>query len=61
MIYNEKNTIICIKYKQIGEHKKIQIIYEINYNQESHNMLFGNLPKDVIKSYVNGVKSIPKQ
>lgn len=57
--FNEKNTIIVIKYIQKGDKKIIDRIYEIDYNKECHQTLFGNLPKEEIERYVNGVKSIP--
>jgi len=57
--FSKKNTIICIKYKQVDKCKIIQHIYEIDYNKECHNHLFGNLPESVIKSYIEGIKSIP--
>ena len=59
--FNEKNTIIVYKYKQIdANYKKLENIYEINYNKECHKKLFGDLPIDVLKEYVEFVKSIPK-
>ena len=58
--FNKKNTIIVINYDQLNDSKKaIKRIYEIDYNKECHKKLFGNLPKDEIKNYVDGVKSIP--
>jgi hypothetical protein len=56
-----KNTMIIVKYTQNNEKKIIQHIYEIDYNEECHKLLFGNLPESVIKSYVASVKSIPKK
>jgi|TARA_B100000401_G_scaffold83709_1_gene52975 hypothetical protein len=57
--FDEKNTIIVIKYIQIGDSKKIENVYEIEYNEACHKMLFGNIPKHDLENYVNGVKSIP--
>jgi len=57
--FSKQNTIIVIKYKQCDEYKIIQTIYEINYNTECHDYLFGNLPKNIIEKYVENVKSIP--
>jgi hypothetical protein len=57
--FTKKITIICIQYKQDKNCKIIKHIYEINYNKECHAHLFGNLPKEVIKTYVDNVKSIP--
>ena len=60
--FNDKNTIIVYKYKQIdGNYKKLENIYEINYNKECHKRLFGDLPIDVLKEYVDLVKSIQKK
>lgn len=55
----EKNTIIIIKYKQIENKKITENIYEIDYNEKCHKLLFGNLPKDIIENYITKVKSIP--
>lgn len=56
----EKNTIIVIKFKQVGLEKIVEKIYEIDYNVECHKLLFGNLSKKVIENYVKNVKTIPK-
>jgi hypothetical protein len=58
--FNKINTIIVIKYKQSNDYKNIQIIYQINYNKECHEYLFGNLPEHIIRQYVENIKSIPK-
>ena len=58
--FEEKNTIIVVKCKQLQNIKKIIKIYEINYNAECHRYLFGNLTKKIIEDYVKNVKSIPK-
>jgi len=57
--FSEKNTIFVINYEQTDTEKIIKHIYEIDYNQECHKLLFGNLPKEVIENYVKCVKSIP--
>lgn len=57
--FQERNTIIVIKYKQTHTEKVIENIYEIDYNAECHKLLFGNLPLEVIKQYVECVKAIP--
>ena len=59
--YNSECTIIVIKYKQIKDEKVIEKIYEINYNDKCHKLLFGDLPRDVIEEYVKNVNSIPKK
>jgi len=59
--FKEQNTIIVIKYSQTETHKTIEHIYEINYNEKCHQLLFGDLPKEVIEEYVKNVKSIPKK
>lgn len=53
------NTIIIIFYYQTPTHKIIRQIWEMNFNKDLHDYLFGNLPKEVIENYVKGVKSIP--
>jgi hypothetical protein len=58
--FDEKHTIIVILYYQTETHKIIKNIYEIDYNKKCHELLFGNLPKEEIYKYVEGVKSIPK-
>jgi len=58
--FDEKNTIIVVQYLQIENRKHVKHIYEINYNKECHQLLFGNLPLYEIENYVNNVKSIPK-
>lgn len=57
--FRQVNTIIVISYKQIEDYKIIQNIYEIDYNKDCHNILFGNISKEDIEKYVKGVKSIP--
>ena len=57
--FNEINTIIVVKYLQKDTQKVIKNTYEINYNEDCHQVLFGNLTKEIIESYVSGVKSIP--
>ena len=57
--FNEKNTIIVLKYKQIANKKVIQNIYEIDYNEQCHKLLFGDLPRAILEDYVKKVKSIP--
>ena len=59
--FNDKNTLIIIQYNQLEQYKSIKHIYEINYNRECHEKLFGNLPMEEVKEYVNNVKSIPKE
>lgn len=54
----KKNTIICVKYKQIENKKVIKKIYEINYNEEMHKFLFGTITKEELTAYINFVKSI---
>ena len=53
-----KNTIICVEYRQIVDKKVIKKIYEINYNEEMHKYLFGTITKEELTEYVNFVKSI---
>ncbi len=59
--FNEKNTIVVVKYEQTDTHKTVKRIYEIDYNRECHKLLFGDLPKEAIEEYVINVKSIPKK
>jgi hypothetical protein len=57
--FDEKNTIIVIKYKQTLTQKIVTSVYEIDYNKSCHKLLFGNLTRDILEKYVSGVKSIP--
>ena len=41
-------TMIIIHYKQQGHQKVIRAIYEVDYNEECHKMLFGTLSLDDI-------------
>ena len=58
---NDKNTLVLGIYLQIGNNKKLVKLIEVNYNKELYDYLFGNLPKNEIKKYVEGVKSIPNK
>ena len=57
--FDDTNTIIVKRYIQDGDNKKTVRLYEINYNRECHALLFGNLPPDAVKEYVEGVSRIP--
>jgi hypothetical protein len=57
--FSKKNTIIVVKYEQVGDYKTIKRIYEIDYNKKCHEMLFGNLPLSEIEEYNKMVKTIP--
>ena len=57
--FNKKNTIIVIKYAQIGNQKIVECIYEIDYTRDMHQILFGDCSLEVIQEYVNTIKSIP--
>ena len=57
--FTKKNTIIVVQYKQVGQYKIIKKCYEIDYNEKCHKLLFGSLTKDIIKSYVKYITSIP--
>lgn len=57
--FDNKNTLILIKYSQNGDNKTIQTIYEINYSKELHTYLFGDLSEQEIINYVSNVKKIP--
>ena len=58
--FTKKNTIIAIKYGQnTNTTKKIERIYEIDYNRELHTLFFGTITKKEIEEYVAFIKSIP--
>lgn len=58
--FSNKNTIVICKYRQEGNSKALVDIIEIDYNQECHDFLWGDINLDIITKYVRLVKSIPK-
>jgi hypothetical protein len=56
---NKDITIMLIRYSQINNQKTIKEIMEINYNEQMKNILFGDVTRDVLESYVKHVKDIP--
>lgn len=56
---NKDITIMLIRYSQINNQKNINEIMEINYNEQMKNILFGDVTRDVLESYVKHVKDIP--
>lgn len=60
---NMMHTMIVVKYRQVGNKKTIERIYEYDL-VKAHDYLFGkdwtNDEKEVMKNYINKVKSIPK-
>jgi hypothetical protein len=57
--FQQKNTIILIKYRQKGEFKEIEEIMEIDYNKELHNHLFGLVTIEKLKELNEMVKNVP--
>ena len=58
--FTKKNTIIVVMWEQnTNTKKKIERIYEIDYNQELHTLFFGTITKKEIEEYVAFIKSIP--
>jgi hypothetical protein len=57
--FSQRNTMICIQYSQGPSHKTVDHIYEIDYNADCHRVLFGDMPEEAMRDYVDGVKSIP--
>lgn len=57
---SSETTMIILKYKQQGVYKRINEIIEINLEQKLKNILFGNIPIEPLKQYVEAVKNIPK-
>lgn len=55
----EQNTIIVVKYKQISTNKVIQNIFEIDFNREMYNLLFGKVTKEILIDYINIIKTLP--
>lgn len=58
--FAKKNTIIVIQYEQLATTKRVKCVYEIDYNEKCHKLLFGDLTRQVIEDYVEKVKSIPR-
>ena len=56
---NHKNTIIVVDYSQQNDHKVCNHTYELNYNKECQQLLFGSITKELIDEYVSLVKGIP--
>lgn len=57
--FSSKITIIVLKYKQCDNMKVISKIYEINFNKECFETLFGQLDQNDVENYVKYIKSIP--
>lgn len=57
--FKETNTICVICYTQGKKYKRVKEIYEIDYNEKCHKMLFGDLPYEILQQYVRNVKKIP--
>jgi len=57
--FSKKNTIVLIKYSQVGALKKISEILEIDYTLELRDILFGTITIGELEGYVSLIKSIP--
>lgn len=57
--FDKKYTIILIRYLQTQDKKEIKEIIEINYTQALRDYLFGTITEDILKQYVDFIKSIP--
>lgn len=56
---NIKHTMIVIKYRQQENKKVIEHIFEIDYNKECHQLLFGSIDINHISTYIAQIKQIP--
>jgi len=56
--FDEKNTMIVGKYSQKENEKKIEKIFEINYDQKMRDVLFGSVSRDELASYVSMIKAL---
>ena len=54
--FSERHTMIIVQYKQEDGFKKINHIYEINYDEAMNNFLFGDLKKEDAAEYISRVK-----
>jgi hypothetical protein len=57
--FDKKYTIILLRYRQIGDMKKIYQIMEINYSKKLRDILFGSISYTELEKYVDFIKSIP--
>jgi hypothetical protein len=57
--FSKKYTIILIRYEQKSDTKCVKEILEIAYTLELRDHLFGTASVEVLKEYVDFVKSIP--
>ena len=58
--FDKTNTIIVVSYEQNDEFKIVKYIYEIDYNREMRDSLFGSVNEQEILEYVESIKKIPK-
>ena len=58
--FSKKYTIILIRYQQKSDTKCVKEVLEIAYTLELRDYLFGSASVEVLKEYVDFVKSIPK-
>ena len=57
--FENKYTIILIRYTQSGNVKRIKEIIEIEYNMDLRNYLFGTITEPILNQYVTQIRSIP--
>ncbi len=56
--FNNKYTIILIRYRQDDLYKIITQILEINYDIHLRNFLFGSITRNILQEYVSYIKNI---
>lgn len=59
--FDRKHTLVVIHYKQENNEKIVENIYEFDFNEECHKMLFGGLNKEDIEGYNKLIKSMEKK
>jgi len=57
--FENRYTIILIRYRQTGNVKQIKEIIEIEYNLDLRNYLFGTITEPILNQYVTQIRSIP--
>lgn len=58
--FDNTNTIIVVRYEQVDDFKTVKHIYQIDYNREMRDLLFGSIEEKELSEYVESIKKIPK-
>lgn len=58
--FAQQNTLLIIRYKQLGDQKKIVEILELDYNSEMHGLLFGTITLAELTEYDQMIKALAR-